>query len=329
MEHKFVDETLIEVSSGDGGAGVVHFRREKFVPRGGPDGGDGGNGGDAVFLVQRNLKTLSALRMRRVFRAENGRPGGAKRMHGRRGEDVEITVPPGTILREADTGRVLKDLTEENERWVFLEGGRGGRGNARFATSTRQAPRFSEPGRAGRSATVRAELALIADVGFVGKPNAGKSTLLSVLTNSRPKIGDYPFTTKIPHIGVMEAGETQVLLADIPGIIEGASHGAGLGLRFLRHVARTRLLAFLIDLGDPDPACSLEVLVRELEAYGRGLADRPRLIVGTKLDLPESRERLEALRRELPGEDVAGVSAVSTEGLGELRARLLRMVHLQ
>jgi GTP-binding protein len=326
VEHKFVDETLIEVSSGDGGSGAVHFRREKFVPRGGPDGGDGGNGGDAVFLVQRNLKTLSYLKMRRVFRAENGRPGGPKRMHGRRGEDVEITVPPGTIVREADTGRVLKDLTEENERWVFLEGGRGGRGNARFATSTRQAPRFSEPGRAGRSASVRAELALIADVGLVGKPNAGKSTLLSVLTNSRPKIGAYPFTTKIPHIGVLTGSEGQMLLADIPGIIAGASLGAGLGLRFLRHVGRTRLLAFLIDLGDPSPAASFEMLLQELRAYGHGLADRPRLIVGTKLDLPEAQGRLEELRRELPGENLVGVSAHTLQGTAELRDHLRDLV---
>jgi GTP-binding protein len=327
MEYKFVDETLIEVHSGDGGSGAVHFRREKFVPRGGPDGGDGGDGGDALFVVRRNLKTLSSLKMRRVFRAGNGRPGGAKGMHGRRGEDVEIAVPPGTILREADTGQVLKDLAEEAEPWVFLKGGRGGRGNARFATATRQAPRFSEPGREGQSASVRAELALIADVGLVGKPNAGKSTLLSVLTNSRPKIAAYPFTTRTPNIGVLTGTDELLLLADIPGIIEGAAQGAGLGLRFLRHLGRTRLLAFLIDLGEPSPAQSFDLLLRELRAYGQGLADRPRLIVGTKLDLPEAQGRLEELGRELPEENLLGVSALTSRGIAELRDRLLRLVH--
>lgn len=326
MEHKFVDETLIEVSSGDGGSGAIHFRREKFIPRGGPDGGDGGDGGDAVFLVKHNLKTLSHLKTRRVFRAENGRPGGPKRMHGRRGQDVEIAVPPGTIVREADTGRVLKDLVEEDERWVVLKGGRGGRGNARFATSTRQAPRICEPGAAGSTVTLRAELALIADVGLVGKPNAGKSTLLSVLTSSRPKIGAYAFTTRAPNLGVLYGQEEQILLADIPGIIEGASTGAGLGLRFLRHVGRTRLLAFLIDLGDSAPAQTLRMLLEELTAYGHGLAGRPRVIVGTKLDLAGGAERLEELRRELPEERVIGVSALESRGIAELRDLLVGLV---
>ena len=324
MENKFIDETVIEVASGNGGGGAVHFRREKFVPRGGPDGGDGGDGGDVVFTVRRNLKTLSHLRMRRDFRAENGRPGSGQKKHGRRGADTDIPVPPGTLIRNPENGALLRDLTADGERWRFLEGGRGGRGNARFATSTRQAPRFAEEGRPGESRSVLVELSLIADVGLVGQPNAGKSTLLAKLSNARPKTGAYPFTTRSPNLGVARFRGLEFVVADIPGIIQGASHGAGLGLEFLRHVRRTRLLVFLIDLADPDPELTYRMLVDELRAFDGELARKPAVTVGNKLDLEGARDRLEGLRAACPGRTVLGISALSGEGIEALLQELVR-----
>jgi GTP-binding protein len=326
MENRFVDEALIDVSSGDGGNGAVHFRREKYVPKGGPDGGDGGDGGDVLFTVRSNLKTLSHLKMRRVFRAENGRPGAGQKKHGRRGADVEIPVPPGTVIRAPDEGTVLRDLVVEGDSWRFLEGGRGGRGNARFATSTRQTPRFAEPGRGGRSRTVLVELSLIADVGLLGKPNAGKSTLLGRLSNAHPRTGAYPFTTRSPNLGMVRVHGEEFLMADIPGIIEGASHGAGLGLEFLRHVRRTRLLLFLIDLGEAGPAASFRMLQEELLAFDEAMSRKPRIVVGNKVDTEGAGERLQELRAGLPGETVLGISALTGEGtealLRELAARV-------
>jgi GTP-binding protein len=323
MESRFVDETVIEVCSGDGGGGAVHFRREKYIPRGGPDGGDGGDGGDALFMVRDNLKTLSYLKMKRVFRAENGGRGGGQRKSGRRGRDVEIRVPPGTLIKDAGTGVLLQDLRSREEPWLFARGGRGGRGNWHFRSSTRQAPRHAEEGGKGICRRLLVELALIADVGLVGKPNAGKSTLLSVLTNCRPRIGDYPFTTKIPNIGVFAAQEQEIVLADIPGIIEGASRGAGLGLQFLKHVSRTRLLLFLIDLHENDPGATFHILEEELRSYGGELAAKPRLVLGTKMDLEGSADRLSELQRALAGQSCIGVSAVSGYGLSDLKRRLL------
>jgi GTP-binding protein len=315
---RFVDEALIEVCSGDGGPGSVHFRREKFIPKGGPDGGDGGDGGSVRFLVRSNLKTLSHLAMQRVFRAENGRPGGGNRKHGRDGRDVEIALPPGTLVKDAESGRLLADLPASGDSWLFLQGGRGGKGNWHFRSSTRQAPRYAQKGLPGSARRLSVELNLIADVGLVGRPNAGKSTLLAALTNARPKIAPYPFTTRNPYIGVMRSGETELIIADIPGIIAGASKGAGLGLRFLKHVNRTRALAFLVDLGEAEPGAALEVLRRELGAYDPALLSRPRLVVGTKLDLPESGERLRELEGAAAGERVLGISAWNRQGLEEL-----------
>jgi GTP-binding protein len=323
--NRFVDEALIEVSSGDGGAGSVHFRREKFIPRGGPDGGDGGDGGSALFVARPNLKTLSQLKMQRVFRAENGRAGGGQRRHGRRGRDVVIAVPPGSVVKDPETGRILRDLFENGDSWLALKGGKGGKGNWHFRSPTRQAPRFAQGGGPGGSRQLLVELNLIADVGLVGKPNAGKSTLLSALTNARPKIASYPFTTRIPHIGVLSFGESELILADIPGIIEGASHGAGLGLRFLKHVNRTRALVFLIDLGEPDPERTFEMLRGELGTYDPKLLARPRLLLGTKLDLPGAQERLESLSSSLPGERVAGISALSGTGVEPLKGLLAQL----
>ncbi len=322
----FVDEAVIEVSSGSGGPGAVHFRREKYVPRGGPDGGDGGKGGDAVFFVSRHLKTLSHLKMRRVFRAEDGRRGGGQRKHGRDGADARIPVPPGTLLRDPETGQVLKDFgTGPEEPWVFLKGGIGGRGNWHFATPTRQTPRYAQPGLPGQSARLQAELAIIADIGLVGLPNSGKSTLLSVLTNARPKIGSYPFTTRVPNIGVLRRDETEVVIADIPGIIEGASEGAGLGLKFLRHISRTKTLLYCVDLGEAGAEQTVEVLSKELAAYSEELAGKPRILLGTKLDLQEAPQRLVRLGERYAGEQVLGVSALTRTGLPELAERLLQL----
>ena len=320
---RFVDEALIEVSSGNGGPGSVHFRREKFIPKGGPDGGDGGDGGSVRFIVRPNLKTLSHLAMQRVFRAENGRPGGGQRKHGRDGRDVEIALPPGTLIKDAESGRLLADLPAGGDPWLFLQGGRGGKGNWHFRSPTRQAPRYAQKGLPGSSCRLLVELNLIADVGLVGQPNAGKSTLLAALTNARPRVAPYPFTTRRPYLGVMRAGDTELLLAEIPGIIGGASTGAGLGLRFLKHVNRTRALALLVDLGETEPGAALEVLRRELGAYDPALLARPRLVVGTKLDLPDSAKRLRELERAAEGERVLGISALSGQGLEDLARALV------
>jgi GTP-binding protein len=322
VESRFVDETVIEVCSGNGGDGAVHFRREKYIPRGGPDGGDGGDGGDALFIVRRNLKTLSHLKMKHSFRGENGLPGAGQRKSGRRGADVEVPVPPGTLIKDADTGALLQDMTSQEQPWLFARGGRGGRGNWHFRSSTLQAPRISEPGGKGICRRLLVELALIADVGLVGKPNAGKSTLLSVLTNSHPRIGTYPFTTKIPNIGVCSGYEREFVLADIPGIIEGASGGAGLGLQFLKHITRTNLVVFLIDLHDEDPLNTYQMLEQELYSYGRDLTTKTKLVVGTKMDLAESGDRLAVLESALPEQTCLGISAVTGYGIPELRSAL-------
>jgi GTP-binding protein len=326
VESRFVDETVIEVCSGNGGDGAVHFLREKYIPRGGPDGGDGGDGGDALFVVRRNLKTLSHLKMKRSFRGGNGLPGGGQRKSGRRGADVEVAVPPGTLIKDADTGGLLQDMASRTQPWMFARGGRGGRGNWHFKSSTNQAPRFAEPGGPGICRRLLVELALIADVGLVGKPNAGKSTLLAALTNSRPRIASYPFTTKIPNIGVSSGYEREFLLADIPGIIEGASRGVGLGLKFLKHISRTSLVLFLIDLHDEDPLTTCQMLEKELDAYSPELNLKPRLIVGTKMDLVGSGERLTLLRTALAEKPCLGISAVTGYGLPDLRTRLEAML---
>lgn len=319
----FVDETTIRVSSGSGGDGIVSFRREKYVPRGGPDGGDGGKGGDVIFVVRENLKTLAHLKLKRRFAAENGKRGSGNRRHGRDGRDVEVPVPPGTLLSDRVTGDVIADLTRPGERIVLLRGGRGGKGNSHYATPTNQAPRYAQPGKAGEERELRAELHLIADVGLVGLPNAGKSTLLSVLTNAHPAIGDYPFTTRTPHLGLLRVAERELVLADIPGIIEGASEGKGLGLRFLKHIERCAALLFLVDLAADGGVQTVRVLETELARYSPLLPGKPRLLLGTKLDTEGAGERLEELRRGFPEEPVLGVSAIAHAGLEELARALL------
>ncbi len=322
----FVDETTIVVSSGSGGDGAVSFRREKYVPRGGPDGGDGGRGGDVVFIVRSNLKTLSHLKLKRVFKAEKGRRGAGQRMNGRDGRDAEIPVPPGSVVRDRDSGDLLADLTEDGDRFVLLRGGRGGKGNSHYATAVNQAPRYAQKGVEGESREVNVELHLIADVGLVGLPNAGKSTLLSVLTNARPLIAEYPFTTKAPNLGLLRQAERDLVLADIPGIIEGASEGRGLGLRFLRHVERCAALLFLVDLGRDDCPSDVATLERELAAYSGALAVRPRLIVGTKEDLETAPRGLAALRAAFPAERVLPVSAFAHSGIAELTTAIIGLV---
>ncbi len=293
----FSDETYIDVQSGDGGAGCVSFRREKYVPKGGPDGGDGGNGGDVVFVVKNNLRTLGHLKMVRVYRAENGRGGQGARMYGRNGRDTEIPVPPGTVIKNAETGEIIKDLTGL-ERFVFLKGGKGGLGNWHFRTSTHQTPRFAQSGEKGVQMRIGVELLVIADIGFVGFPNAGKSSLLNLLTNARSKVAGYPFTTKIPQLGVMRIWDSDIVLADIPGIIEGASAGMGMGFKFLRHISRTKGLAYLIDLSDENFQDAFDILRSELEKYSPDLVSKPSVVIGTKIDEEGAEEHFEELRKK-------------------------------
>lgn len=323
----FADETTIAVSSGNGGNGCVAFRREKYVPLGGPSGGDGGRGGDVVFEVRRNLRTLAHLRFTHVIKAKNGRDGMGRNMHGADGEDAVILVPPGTVIKDAASGEVLRDFgPAESGRWVFLKGGNGGWGNVHFKSSVNQAPRTALPGKPGLTKDIRVELQLMADIGFVGFPNAGKSSLLDAFTNARPKIAPYPFTTKIPNLGVLTVGDRDIILADIPGIIEGAHEGAGLGVRFLKHIARTAALAVLIDLSDDAYLDSFGILAAEMEGFSPELTAKPRLVVGTKMDLPETEGRLAALAEALPGEKVLGISVFSRQGLDALSVEFASFV---
>ena len=323
----FADETYIDVSSGKGGDGCVSFRREKYVPKGGPDGGDGGRGGDVVFVVKENLKTLVHLRNKRVYRAENGRPGMGRRKHGRNGSDAVIEVPPGTIIKNADTGVIIKDLTELNDSWTMLKGGDGGNGNWHYKSSVKQTPRYAQPGQPGEECRLHIELNVIADAGLVGFPNAGKSSLLKKLTNAEPKIGAYEFTTKIPNLGVLNLGYGHAVIADIPGIIEGASQGAGLGIKFLKHISRTSVLLFMIDLSDPRYLKAFDLLLDELEEFSPVLAGKKRLVIGTKLDVEGASENLEELRKELPGERVIGISTFSHIGMDELKTGISELIN--
>jgi len=313
----FVDETILEVNSGKGGRGAVSFRREKYIPKGGPDGGDGGKGGDVVFKVKNNLKTLSDIRYRKTFNAEDGKRGLSSRKHGKDGQNAVIEVPPGTIIKNPDTDEIIKDLAElsNNEEWSFLKGGKGGMGNSHFATSVKQAPRYAQPGLPGISRKIKVEISIIADIGFVGFPNAGKSSLLNRLTNANPKIASYPFTTKIPNLGVYRIGYSDIILADIPGIIEGASKGAGLGIKFLKHINRTNGLLFLIDLSDENYLDSFDILLNELNSFSNELVLKKRVILGTKTDIEGTEESLKLLENKYPDEKIFGISVFSGKGL--------------
>src|SRR5437868_4626428 len=324
----FYDHTKIFVKAGDGGNGSIHFRREKFAPFGGPDGGDGGRGGSIYIEATSNLNTLVDYRYRQNFKAGAGEAGARQKMHGAKGEDVVLSVPRGTIVRDAETGELIADLVEEEQRVMVARGGRGGLGNVHFATATHQAPREAQNGEHGEERWLLLELRLIADVGLIGYPNAGKSTLLSVVTAARPKIADYPFTTLSPNLGVVAVGqpgsgdEFGFVLADIPGLIEGAARGIGLGYEFLRHVQRTRLLLHILDGAsiERDPWQDLITINQELREYDEHLAARPQIVVMNKMDLSEAQERWPALKAkaEAAGYPVFAISAAAHQGTDEL-----------
>jgi len=320
----FIDRAKIRIKAGDGGHGVTAFRREKFVPRGGPSGGDGGKGGDVWLESDESLNTLLHLRYNPEHNAERGRHGEGSNRHGKDGGDVIVKVPVGTQVFEAESGDLLHDFTDVSQRFLAAKGGKGGWGNSHFATSTRQAPRFHYTGRPGEERELQLELKLIADVGLVGFPNAGKSTLISVISAAKPKIADYPFTTLEPHLGVVDLGDFKTfVVADIPGLIEGASEGAGLGDRFLRHVERTKLILHLVDvssLSGRDPVEDYEIINRELAAYNPDLAARPQIVVATKIDALDEPERLDVLRIQAAKDNkpFLAISSVVGSGVKEL-----------
>lgn len=324
----FLDEAKIYVKGGDGGAGAVAFRREKYVPRGGPAGGDGGSGGDIVLVVSPRLNTLSKFQRQVHFRAQNGQPGGSFNKFGASGDDLEIEVPPGTIVRDVDSGELLADLTHAGQRVAVAQGGRGGRGNSRFKTSTNQAPRMAEKGEPGEERWITLELKLIADVGIVGVPNAGKSTLISVVSAAKPKIAAYPFTTLEPSLGVAVVGDYELVFADIPGLVEGAHAGVGLGHSFLRHVQRTRLLVHLLDGAGEDPIGDFVQINTELALFDPDLGERPQIVVLNKMDLPQAQERWPEVERVISerGYPVMAISAVTHEGVRDLINRVAQMM---
>jgi GTPase len=323
----FVDEARITVKAGDGGNGCLAFRREKYVPRGGPSGGDGGRGGDVTMVATIHRNTLLHFRFNPEYTAQRGRHGEGSNRTGHEGESIIIQVPVGTTVFDDETGDRLFDFTEDGQSWVVARGGRGGRGNARFATSTHQAPTEHEPGRSGDFRRLRLELKLLADVGLVGYPNAGKSTLISRISAARPKIADYPFTTLEPNLGVVELPDHRTfVVADIPGLIEGAHEGKGLGIQFLRHIERTKVLAHLIDLSDTgrEPTHDFEALMKELESYSGELARKPMIVVASKIDAAQDEERIDSLRglaaeRKL---DFFEISSVTGAGIDALKFAL-------
>lgn len=327
----FVDKAVITVKAGDGGNGCCSFHREKFIPKGGPDGGDGGGGGNVILEATNSEQSLAALVYNRHYQAKNGPGGKGSNMHGRKAEDIVLKVPVGTIVTDAVTGEFIADMENEGKSIVVAQGGRGGRGNPRFATAFNRAPRDWEPGEAGESRELRLELKTIADVGLVGYPNAGKSTLLRAVSAARPKVAPYPFTTLHPVVGVIEYPDfSRITMADIPGLIDGAHDNVGLGHAFLKHIERTQILAYVLDMAGVDgrtPWDDLRHLRSELELYMKGLSTRPALIVANKMDLPGAAENLELLRDELSSEviDIVPISADSGD-LGTLKTKLKEMI---
>lgn len=315
----FIDEVVITVKAGDGGNGCLAFRREKFVPRGGPSGGDGGKGGDVSLVASEHHNTLLHFRFNPEHTAERGRHGEGSNRTGREGKDIELPVPVGTTVYNAETGDLLFDFTQPGQRFTVAKGGRGGRGNARFATSTHQAPTEHEEGKPGDFLKLRLELKLLADAGLVGFPNAGKSTLISRLSAARPKIADYPFTTLEPNLGVVQAGDHTFVLADIPGLIEGAHQGHGLGVQFLKHVERTKLLVHLVDASDysgRDPRHDFDVIMAELRAFSEQLAQKPMIVVASKIDACQDRSRIDAIHARAREHGLAFYEISSVTGLG-------------
>jgi GTP-binding protein len=317
----FIDYAVIEAKAGNGGDGAVTFRREKYVPKGGPSGGNGGRGGNIIFQSQSNLSTLLDFRYKKKYEAAAGQPGGSSLKDGRDGNDIVIKIPVGTILKDADTNKILFDFDENDKRIVVAKGGKGGKGNSNFATPTNQAPRFAEKGKPGEEKKIILELKLIADVGLVGFPNAGKSTLISAISAARPKIADYPFTTLEPNLGIVRYKDYKSFtVADIPGIIEGAHQGKGLGLKFLRHIERTGILLFLIDITSEDYQKDYQVLINELKSHSKKLADKKKIIGLSKADLIESKEQKKILKKVTPLYDspVILFSAVTGSGIPQL-----------
>ena len=331
----FYDHTKIFVKAGDGGNGSIHFRREKFAPLGGPDGGDGGRGGSIYMEATANVNTLVGYRYNQHFKADAGEAGARQKMHGAKGEDIVLSVPCGTVVRDADTQELVADLVDEGQQVMVARGGRGGLGNVHFATSTHQAPREAQNGEPGEERWLALELRLIADVGLVGYPNAGKSTLLSVVTAAKPKIADYPFTTLQPNLGVVTIGELphedSYVVADIPGLIEGAHTGTGLGIQFLRHIERTRVLAHMIDVSDasgrPDPVADFKVIMGELKSFGADLEKKPMIVVASKIDVanPAKLDKLAKHCKKLKLK-MYEISAVTGKGIPELKYALGKMV---
>lgn len=326
----YFDEVVIEVSGGKGGDGVIHFRREKYVPRGGPDGGDGGHGGNIVLLVDQHRNTLSDFRHQRIFKASDGSKGKGKNQTGASGEDLVIKVPPGTMAFDEENGSLIGDLVEDGQRLIICNGGRGGRGNTRFKTSTNKAPRLAEKGEPPEEKIIRLELKLIADVGIIGVPNAGKSTLLSVISNAKPKIAPYPFTTLQPNLGVVDLeDDIQLVLADIPGLIEGAHRGEGLGHDFLRHIQRTRVLIHLLDGTAEDPFLDLAQINSELALFDPALGEKPQVVVLNKMDLPDVRDKwpeLENKLRQKGYQDIYSISAITKEGVKPVLYRAFQLL---
>lgn len=327
----FIDEVRLSVKAGDGGRGCVSFLREKYKPKGGPNGGDGGNGGSVICQVDPQLNTLIDLAHQKHLRAERGEHGRGKDQHGKNGQDLIIRVPPGTLIRDEGTGLLLADLHTLHEEFIVAKGGKGGKGNAHFATSTNRAPRFAQPGLPGEERSLRLELRLLADVGLVGFPNAGKSTLISAVSAARPRIADFPFTTLTPHLGVVRySGEKSFVMADVPGLIEGAHEGYGLGTRFLRHISRTSVLVHLLDISDEerDPWHDYQVINHELACFDPLLLNRPQIVVVTKVDLPDTQVRIPVVQAFFAdhGIQLFTVSAVTGEGIKNLVLHIAQMV---
>lgn len=324
----FTDHAKIYVKAGDGGNGIVAFRREKFVPLGGPAGGNGGSGGHVILYVDEGLNTLFAYRRQVHYRADSGIHGGGANKTGANGPDLRIPVPPGTLVRDAESGELLEDLTKVGQEAIIATGGRGGRGNVAFKSARNKAPHNAEKGELGQERWVELELKLVADVGIVGVPNAGKSTLLSVISAAKPKIADYPFTTLVPNLGVAEVNHRQFVLADIPGLMEGAHEGIGLGLDFLRHVERTRLLIHVLNGDSPDPLGDLEAINQEMVLFNPALVDRPQIVVFNKMDLPHAQERWPEVEEALQGSGlpVLSISAVTRENVDTLLYRVQAML---
>ncbi len=327
---KFIDETLITVRSGDGGSGCVSFRRERFIPLGGPDGGDGGKGGDVILETTSRKRTLYHFQFKRDFKARRGGNGLGQQKTGRKADDIVIEIPPGTLVTDAETGQVVKDFVHPGERLVVAKGGRGGQGNRRFKSSTNRSPRFAQPGEPGEALTLRLELKLLADVGIIGLPNAGKSTLTRAVSAASPNVGNYPFTTLRPSLGVVQTGWGEpFVVADIPGLIKDAHKGAGLGIQFLRHIERTRILLHLIDASEIDPDNPLsvyETINTELALYNETLAKKPQIVVLNKLDIPGASELADIFRAAAKGKKVMSVSALEKDGIEALISQLIQLL---